>query len=153
MTVNFMKRNKDNKAVVVKITPTKLNPPSPCWKCQCQANSQPNNSNSYWPHVLHLSAYQIFKSIMILHLLWNIQINERKHKINFWTFQHVRKKYLPPACFGESISRGLHPLTLTLPTPTPQPSLLLAKLTYITFGKRVSGLYWPIPNSAWPRSE
>ena len=29
MTVNFMKRNKDNKAVVVKITPTKLNPPFP----------------------------------------------------------------------------------------------------------------------------
>ena len=42
----------------------------------------------------------------------------KKHtKKHFWTFQHVRKKYLPPACFGESISRGLHPLTLIHPNP------------------------------------
>ena len=154
MTVNFMKRNKDNKAVVVKITPTKLNPPS------LLKMSMPGKQPAWQFKFI----YDILTPCIAPFSVSNIQIHndvtfvmehsnkwKKTHKKYFWKFQHVRKKYLPPACFGESISRSLHPLTLILshpnpscslqnyltthfspfPSPTPQPphpSLLLAKL-------------------------
>ena len=68
--------------------------------------------------IMPVSAYQIFKSIVMSHLLWNIQINERNTQKN--TFEHFNMSERN-ICHLPALVNQFHAACTPSPSSTPTP--------------------------------